>query len=125
MAGVKTLLYTHDNRNDINPMVHIQIQVTLLFQVQTHLLTSDFGFFDMRRETKCLKVFRNHTMLTLPTNVRHISWCPKNSTTSSMVKIKVSTQWQRTQLSASMVQYQLSTDSFSKSSNSQDHLFLA
>ena len=34
-------------------------------------------------------------------------------------------QWQRTQLSFAMVQCQLSTDSFTKSSNSQDHLFRA
>ena len=73
-------------------------------------------FFDSRGETQFLKVFRNHTMLTIPTNVRHISWCfrsqfnlagrdPKKLTTAATVEN--STQRQRTQFSAPMAETQL------------------
>ena len=83
-------------------------------------------FFDMRRETQFLKGFRNHTMLTPPHNARHISWCfrsqfhlrwsgpQKLNRRRNGRKLNTLPKWQRTQLSASMVQCQLSTDSFSK-----------
>ena len=38
------------------------------------LLFSDYGS-STRGERQFLKVFRNYTMLTTPSNVRHISWC--------------------------------------------------
>ena len=44
------------------------------------LLTSDFGS-STRGETQFLKVFRNHTMLTTPQNVQHISWSNLNFST--------------------------------------------
>ena len=92
--------------NDINPTVHIQIQIQNTYaetQVNTntggnrHCCSGTNGFinfglwfFNMRRESIL-------TMLTIP-NVQCILWCRrsvsrdlKNPTTSSMVKIQLST----------------------------------
>ena len=91
------------------------------------LLTSDFWlqFFDMRRETQFLKVFSNQLCWLHP-HMQRILWCLR----SLLVEIKKKKQLHlrsmaQTQLSTSIVQSQLSTDKFSKSSNSQDHLFWA
>ena len=54
-----------------------------------------------------------------------VSRDPKNPITSSTAKIQLYGSMTETQLSAAMVQSQLLTDSFLKSSNSQDHFFLA
>ena len=89
-------------------------------------------FFDTRRE-KILNSLLYHTMLTIPKRSVHLV------VQSQFLKVKVGyqlhniidgpnfwqclSQWQTTQLSAHIVQSQLLTTSFSKSSDSQDHRF--
>ena len=70
-------------------------------------------------------------------NFWHITWCfrsqfiftgwePKNFTTATTIENStLCLELQKLEIYASMVQFQLSTDSFSKSSNCQDHLFQA
>ena len=80
------------------------------------LLTSEFGS-STRGERQFLKVFRNHTMLTTPQNVRHISWCFRSQfifagrdlqNLTAAATVENSIQWQRTQFSAPMAEAQLS-----------------
>ena len=124
------MLYTtrSNNHNDINPTVRIQIQANTgenKSQTETGglrcsrtngLLITWLRFFDTRRETRFLKVFRNHTTLTTP-QVSHISLCfrsqfifagrhPENLTTAATVENLI--QWQRTQFSAQIAETQLS-----------------
>ena len=70
-----TILNAHTKKSFENYwMYHVHIQIhmqytyrrTLLFLVRTILLTSWLQFFNARRKTPFLKVFRNHTMLTPP-----------------------------------------------------------
>ena len=51
-----------------------------------------FRFFDARRETQFLKVFRNDTILTPPPKVRHISWCLRSQFISVGRDLKNSTE---------------------------------
>ena len=113
------------------------------------LWTSDFGS-STRGERQFLKVFRNYTMLTTPStfsasrgvldlnssskklnrccNGRNSTLWQRTQFSACMLQSQILNclpQWQRTQLSAHMVQSQLPTDSFSKSSISQDHRFQA
>ena len=116
-----------------------------------HLLTSEFGSLT-RGERQFLKVFRNHTMLTTPQHSAHlVVWTQflntrvRTQLPSSRVHSQLPTAWldsnftpswsdpnfnclplrQTIKLSVYMVQSQLPTASFSKSSNSQDHCFQA
>ena len=128
-------MYTHynHNHNDINnndttniySNTQYKYRRTLLFQVRTVLLTSDFS--SSTRGERHSSDYANHLQ-----HVAHLVMFkisvgrdPKHPTTSSTAQIQILPQWQRTQLSATMAQSQLSTDSFSKFSNSQDHLFSA
>ena len=98
------------------------IQNTSDSVVQVRTFINFWTFFDTRRERQFLKSLSYHTMLTkLPT-----AWSdPKFSTPWSDPNFNCLPKWQRTQLSAYIVQNQLPTTSFSKSSNSQDHRFRA
>ena len=66
-----------------------------------------------------------------PTNVRRILWCLRSLSAEirkldlSTVKIQLSPQWQKINSLPPWSNLNFSTDSFSKSSNSQDHLFQA
>ena len=96
---------------------------------------------DTRRETKFLKVYANHTMLTPPQGAMHlvifkisIYLCRSRSEKLNRMPQRSKTQLQRskTQLHFSTVEYPtatlnsgVSTDVFSKSSKSSDHLFWA
>ena len=85
-------------------MISITTVLQIHLQMQKHRRTPLFRykwfinfwlqFFDTRREIQFLKVFCNHTMLTIP-NIQHISWCfrsqlifagrdPKNLTAAAM-----------------------------------------
>ena len=102
------------------------------------LLTSNFSS-SSRTERQFLKLFRNHTKRTTSFNGRNPTLCPngRNSTIVFHGPTPISQhhcrtptsnclpQWQTAQLTAYIVQSQLPTDSFSKSSNSQDHRFQA
>ena len=87
------------------------------------------GIFDTWWETQFLLWWPYYANPT--PNVRHISWglrslsieIKKQNNYIFKGPISTSTQWKRTQFSAYMIQYQHSTASFSKSSNSRDHLF--
>ena len=58
--------------------MQIQNNATLLFQVRTVLLISDFGpWLHEERETQFLKVFANHTIWLHP-NARGTLWCLKS-----------------------------------------------
>ena len=109
------MLYNHD---DLNPTVHIQMQIQIWKQVNTiqvdsvvsgtnGLLTSCLWFFDTRREIRFLKVFRNHTPpptfstshgvldlnSSLPVEIlktQLLDSMAESPTTSSMVKIQLS-----------------------------------
>ena len=59
----------------------IQIYKRLCCSDTNVLLISNF-FSSTRGERQFLKIFRNHTMLTTLTNVRHISWSNFNFSTS-------------------------------------------
>ena len=113
----------------ISITVHIQMQIQTHTNTQvgsntqaTPLFTYKpfinfwLKFFDTRKETQFLKVFRDHTMLTTPKYSAHLV------VQSQFLNTMVGTQLQ---LSAYMAQSQLPTVSFSKSSNSQDHCFWA
>ena len=53
--------------------IHIQIQATLSFQIQTGLLISGFGQCrHEERETQFLKAYANHNMLTPPQRAAHL-----------------------------------------------------
>ena len=97
------------------------------------LLTSEFAS-STQGERQFLNVFRNCTLLTTPQNSAHL--VVQSQFLNTMVGLNFSPswpehninclpQWQITQLSAYMAQSQLPTDSFSKSSNPQDHRFRA
>ena len=97
------------------------------------LLTSDFGS-STRGERQFFRVFRNHTMLTIPQHSAHlvvqsqffnIMFGPNFSQSWLDPNFNCLPQWQTTQLSVYMARNQLPTDLFSKSSNSQDHRFRA
>ena len=128
------------------PQIHIQIHNTrtlayFVVQLRTHLLTSDFG--SSTRSEGHNSYYANHTIWPHKRAAHPVMFKisvgrdPKNPTTSSMVKIQLLiSSWPvenlildgpmvEAQLSACMVWCQPSTDSFSKSSNSQDHLFWA
>ena len=101
-------------------------QVDSVVQVRTVLLTSDFG--SSTRGKRHNSYYAIHTILPHKRAAHPVMFKKKKPTTSSMVKIQFSTSRQKltslrpmaeTQLSACMVQCQLPTDSFSKSSNSQ------
>ena len=103
--------------------IHIQIQSKtntgeLLFLVRMHLSTSDFG--SSTRGERHNSNYADHTIWPYKCAVHLVVFKisvgrdPKNPTTSSVVKIQLSTQWQSTQLSASMVQCQLPNRLFFK-----------
>ena len=93
-------------------------------------------FFDARRETILKSIswsyYTNNTQ-TLGTSRGPISISQHHGRTltsqhycwTQLLNFICLPQWQTTQLSAYMVQSQLPTDTFSKSSNSQDHRFRA
>ena len=101
------------------------------------LLISWFQFIDSRRETQFLKSLSKSYYANPTPNVRHISWClrsqfisagrdPKNSTLRLNGRIpNYSTQWHELNCLPPWSNVTSPTDSFSKSSNSQDHLFRA
>ena len=89
-------------------------------------MTSVHG--DTRRETRFLKVFANYTMLTPPQHAAHLLMSkisvgrdPKNPTTS----FNGQNPTLNGRIPNSRINGPISTDSFSKTSNSQDHLFRA
>ena len=105
--------------------IHIQIQADSVVQIRTVLLTSVFGSstrgerhnsYNADHSIRPQKCAAHPVMFKIS-----VGRNPKNPTTSSMVKIQLSTSKSMagTQLSACMVQCQLSTDLFLKSSNSQ------
>ena len=119
------LLYSHSH-NDINnnskytyakTQVDTNTQATPLFRYEC-FINFWLWFLDTRRET-ILKSLLYHTMQTISLSELNFS------TSWSDPNFNCLPQWQTTQLSAYIVQSQLPTDSFSKSSNSQDHRFWA
>ena len=86
---------------------------TLLFQVRTVLLPSDFG--SSTRGERHSSYYANHTIWPYYADTQRILWCIRS----------LSVVIQKNPTTSSTGQIQLSTDSFSKSSNSQDHLFRA
>ena len=111
--------YTNANRGKYKTQYKIHRQ-TLLFRYE-RLLTSGLSSTRGERET-ILKSLSYHTMLTkLPT-----AWSDPNFSASwSDPNFNCLPKWQTTRLSAYIAQSQLPTDSFSKSSNSQDRRFRA
>ena len=95
-------LYT-PNHNDFNPTVHMQMQMqikkkhiqkqadSLLFKYEL-FINFWIRFFNTRRETQFLKVFRNHTILTILSAVPFVmskisvDRDPKIPTTSSTIQ---------------------------------------
>ena len=147
----RVLLYSHKHFNhnrDTNTFPnakHSTKHRRLRCSGTNGLLITWLRFFDTRRETQFLKVFRNHTIVNNTPNVRHISWSfksqfisggrePKNSTVCLNGRNPdYSTPWQRTQfsvpmaatqLSAGMVQCQPSTDVIFKILKFSAHLYL-
>ena len=125
-------------RNTINKFRYSQIHNSntctnvcgLCCSCMNGLLTSDFG--SSTRGERHNSYYADHTIwphkrAAYPVMFKiSVGRNPKKkTTTSSMVKIQLSTSdsMAGTQLSACMVQCQSSTDSFTKYSNSQDHLF--
>ena len=112
----------------IYSQIQMQIQADSVVQVRTVLLTSDFG--SSTQGERHNSYYADHTIWPHKCTAHPMMFKisvgrdPKNPTTSSMVKIQFSTSnsMAGTQLPACMVQCQPSTDSFSKTSNSQDHL---
>ena len=100
MISIQWYIYKYKYRQ-------IQIQADSVVQVRTVLLTSDFGS-STRGE-------------------RHNSYNANNlQRVAHLVMFKISVcRDLKNPITSSTVQIQLSTDSFSKSSNSQDHLFRA
>ena len=91
---------------------------TLLFSYERYIYFW-LRFFDTRRETQFLKVFRNHTMLT-PPPISGTYHCVLHLNSSLPVEIRKTQLFDSMAKSPtldSMVQCQPSTDSFSKSPN--------
>ena len=114
---------------------HVYIYKYRQIQMQANSIVSDTNAFindfgSSTRGERHNSYFANHTIWS-HFNARRILWCLRslvgsdlqNSTTSSTLclngrELNSLPQWQK-------LNSQLSTDSFSKSSNSQDHLFWA
>ena len=106
----------------IHIQTHMQTQEKtggLLFQVRTVLWTFEFG--SSTRGERHNSYYTDHTILTIP-NAQRILWCLR-SPPVEIRKLNSSTEWPNPQLLD--FQSQLPTDSFSKSSYFQDHLFRA
>ena len=111
--------HSHNDINHNNNTTHTQIQnagrlCCFRYERVYQLLASIHG--DTRRETQFLKVFANHTMLTPPQ-------CMADLVMFKIWKTQLHLSTVKMQLLDSMVQSQ--SMSFSKSSNSQEHLFWA
>ena len=108
------MLYTHDDINNRGGLSRF------LYECVYFSLLSLHG--DMRRETYVLRANVNHTMLTPRLHKAHLVWS-KISTHLDRPRHKLiwSHQIRRTQTLPSTVEPQLKY--FSKSSNSQDHIF--
>ena len=124
----------------------MQIQrPTICCSDMNRLLTSEFRSSTQGERDAILKSLSYHTILTTSFNGRNSTLYP-NGRNSTIVfhdptlksqppgrtptsqhhgQLQLSASWQTTQLSAYMAQNQFPTDSFSKSSNSQDHSFQA
>ena len=133
-------MYTRDNplshNCDTNTFTnantkHRRKQANSVVQVQTILLTSDFGSStrgERHNSNKADHTVWPHKRAAHPVMFKtSVGRDPKNTTASSMIIIQLSTSNSTagTQLSACIVQCQSWTDSFLKSSNSPDHLFRA
>ena len=126
------IIFSNVRNNNADTNTQHKCRRTLLFRYESIYQLLDFGS-STQGERQFLKVFANPRIS--DPNARCILWClrslsvevRKTPTTSSTrwTNPQLSTQWQRTQFSAYMVQSQISTASFLKSSNSQDHLFWA
>ena len=106
------LTYTYTNHT-----IHIQAETGgLCSSGSNSFINYCFRFFDTRRETQFLKVFRNHTMLTQP---------PTFGTSRGFLDLNsfLPVEIRKTQLFDSMANTPTLNWLFSKSSNSQDHLF--
>ena len=90
--------------------------------VQIRTFINFWTFFDTRWGKQFLKIFSN---ILCKQNSQMPGRTPNFSTSWSDSNFNCLPKWQRTQLSPTWPKVNLPTDSFSKSSNSQDHRFLA
>ena len=72
-------------------LIQIRIQAVSVVSDTDAFINFWLLFFDIRRETQFLKVFRNHTMLTPTPNVRPILWCLRSQFISAGRDLKNST----------------------------------
>ena len=80
-VSVRVPSVVYNTYTDANHTIQI-LKRNSVVHVRTVLLISWLRFFDMRRETQFLKVFRNHTMLTTSFNGRNPTLCPNGRNTT-------------------------------------------